>query len=83
MLHRNERKDNHSDQNCLNVDLGSTVRVECSDDDVRVIVIDSIIPTDDHIIQDSRKRESKLERLLKKKFLLIGSSPIKYIPYHR
>ena len=62
-----KREGSHSDLFRFEVKSASAVRVEVSDNDIRVIADDSIVPTDGHIIQGSRKRESKLKLLLKNK----------------
>ena len=69
-----ERKGSRSDINRFDVKLASVVRVEVSDDDIRAIAEDSIVPTDGQSIQDFKTRERKLKRLLKdKKFIKVKS----------
>ena len=69
-----ERKGSRSDMNRFDVESASVVRVEVSDDDIRVIADDSIVPTDGQSIQDFKARERKLKRLLKnKKFIKVMS----------
>ena len=63
----NEGKGSRSDINCLDVESASVVRVEVSDDDIRAIAEDSIVPTDGQKIEDSKTRERKLKALLKGK----------------
>ena len=69
-----ERKGSRSDTIRFDVKLASVVRVEVSDDDIRAIAEDSIVPTDGQSIQDIKTRERKLKRLLKeKKFVKVKS----------
>ena len=70
----NEREGSRSDVNRLDVELASVVRVEVSDDDIRAIAEDSIVPTEGQKIEDSKTRERKLKALLKdKKFVKVKS----------
>ena len=62
-----ERKGSRSDTNRFDVESASVVRVEVSDDDIRAIADDSIVPTDGQSIRDFKARERKLKRLLKVK----------------
>ena len=62
-----ERKGSRSDMNRVDVESASAVRVEVSDDDIRVIAEDSIVPTDGLSIRDFKDRERKLKLLLKVK----------------
>ena len=63
----NEVKGSLSDVNRLDVELASVVRVEVSDDDIRAVAEDSIVPTEGQKIEDFKTRERKLKALLKKK----------------
>ena len=63
----NWRKGSGSDINRSDMELASVVRVEVSDDEIRAIAEDSIVPTDGQKIQDSKERERKLKALLKGK----------------
>ena len=58
----NERKGSRFD-----MESASVVRVEVSDDDIRAIAEDSIVPTEGQKIEDSKTRERKLKALLKGK----------------
>ena len=70
----NERKGSRTDPNRFDIESAAAVRVEVSDDDIRVVALESIVPTDGHNIQDFRARESTLKRLLKnKKFVKVKS----------
>ena len=70
----NERKGSRSDPNRFDMESAAAVRVEVSEDDIRVVAIESIVPTDGHNIQDFKARESTLKRLLKnKKFVKVKS----------
>ena len=63
----NWRKGSGSDINRSDMGLASVVRVEVSDDDIRAIAEDSIVPTEGQKIEDSKTREQKLKALLKEK----------------
>ena len=63
----NEGKGSGSDVNRLDVESASVVRVEVSDDDIRAIAEDSIVPTEGQSIEDFKTRERKLKALLKEK----------------
>ena len=63
----NEGKGSRSDLNRLDVESASVVRVEVSDDDIRAIAEDSIVPTDGQSIEDFKTRERKLKALLEEK----------------
>ena len=63
----NEGKGSGSDVNHLDVESASVVRVEVSDDDIRAIAEDSIVPTEGQSIEDFKTRERKLKALLKEK----------------